>query len=279
MGAPNGEQATVPASATAPAPAAPATPAAEPAAAPPSAAAEVKAPPPAPPALAIVQLDAPTDLALLGRSLSEAVAQEAAKLPGLMVLAPSAVLGRLGADAARQASHCGEAAACLMSAARQLGAERIVGGWIDRVGANYKFGLVLVDVKTGTALARVAREVPIASRRIRADVIAAAGPLLRGEAAGTGVLALQTELPGAEVRIDDKAAGTTPLEARLQAGKHKVEVSQRGKVRVEPFWVDVPASGRAEQRVRLYDIPVAERRPGEVETTTFEMGKAKKRKK
>jgi TolB-like protein len=251
----------------------------EPATTPSATPAEAKPEPAASPALAVVPLDAPTELALLGRSLSEAVAQEAAKIPGHEVFAPSAVLATLGSDAAEQAAHCGESVACLVASARKLGADRVVGGWIDRVGASYKFGLVLVDVKAGTALSRVAREVPIASRRIRADVIAAAGPLLRGEAAGTGVLALHTELPGAEVRIDDKAAGSTPLEARLPAGKHKVEVSQRGKVRVEPFWVDVPSNGRAEQRVRLFDIPVAEKRPGEIETTTVEMGKAKKRKK
>lgn len=229
-------------------------------------------------ALAVVPLDAPKELALLGRSLAEAVAQEAAKIPGFRVIAPAEVLTTLGADAALQASHCGEAAACHAGLAKPLGAERVVGGWIDRVGANYRFGLVLVDVKSGTALSRASREVPIASRRIRADVIAAAGPLLRGEAAVTGVLALLTDVPGADVRVDEKPLGKTPIEARLPAGKHKVEVSQRGKVRVDPFWVEVPANGRAEQRVRLYDIPLAEKRPGEVETTTIEMGKAKARK-
>ncbi|HSM92777.1 MAG TPA: PEGA domain-containing protein [Anaeromyxobacteraceae bacterium] len=229
-------------------------------------------------ALAVVTLDAPTELALLGRSLSEAIAQEAAKVPGVRLLPPTEVVAKLGDAAAAVAAHCGEAAACLAGSGRQLGADRVVGGWIDRGGASYKFGLVLVDVKAGTALARAAREVPIASRRIRGDVVAAAGPLLRGEAAVTGLLSLRTEEPGADVRIDDKPAGKTPLEARLPAGKHKVEVTQRGKVRVEPFWVEVPANGRAEPQVRLYDIPVAERKAGEVETTTFEMGKSKRKK-
>ena len=247
--------------------------------APDAAKAEPAAPPAAvAPALAVVPLDAPKELALLGRSLAEAVAQEAAKIPGFRVIAPGEVLTTLGAGTAPQAFHCGEATACHAGLGKQLGADRVVGGWIDRVGASYKFGLVLVDVKSGTALSRAAREVPIASRRIRADVIAAAGPLLRGEAAVTGVLALLTELPGADVRVDERPVGKTPIEARLPAGKHKVEVSQRGKVRVEPFWVEVPANGRAEQRVRLYDIPLAEKRPGEIETTTIEMGKAKTRK-
>ncbi|MGB8931573.1 MAG: PEGA domain-containing protein [Anaeromyxobacteraceae bacterium] len=228
------------------------------------------------PALAVIPLHASSELALLGRSLSEAIAQEAAKIPGSRVISPSEVVAKLGADAALQASRCGEAPACHTGPGKQLGADRAVGGRIDRAGASYRFGLVLVDVKSGSALARVVREVPIASRRIRADVIAAAGPLLRGEAAGTGVLAVLTEAPGAEVRVDEKPAGKTPLEARLPAGKHRVEVAQRGKVVVEPFWVDVPANGRAEQRVRLYDIPVAQRRPGVVETTTVEMGKPKK---
>lgn len=269
--------AAAPAQTAEPAPAAAPQPPTAPPPAPAEPAAEAKPQAPTTPTIAVVALDAPTDLALLGRSLAEAIAQEAGKLAGFVVLAPAAVLEKLGPDAAAQVTHCGEAASCYTGPAVRLGADRVVGGWIDRAGTNYRFGLVLVDAKAGKPLARVQREVPIASRRLRADVIAAAGPLLRGEAAMTGTLALLTEVPGAEVRIDDKPAGKTPLEAKLPAGKHKVEVSQRGKVRVEPFWVDVPANGRAEQRVRLYDIPVAERRPGEVETVV-DVGKDRKRK-
>jgi hypothetical protein len=226
-----------------------------------------KAEPAGPPRLAVVPFDASGDLQLLGRSLAEAVAQEAEKVGGFQVMAPAEVRTKLGDEGAIQASQCGESVTCLVGPGLRLGVDRIVGGFVDRSGASYRFGLVNVDVKAGAAVARATREVPIASRRIRADVVAAAGPLLRGEAAGTGVLAILTEAPGAEVRVDDRPAGRTPLEAKLPAGKHKVEVSQRGKVRVEPFWVDVPAGGRAEQKVRLFDIPVAERRPGEIETT------------
>jgi len=251
---------SAPAPAAAPAAAAPAATAAP-------AAAEAKAAPAGPPRLAVVPLDAPTELALLGRSLAEAVAQEAAKSGWLQVVSPAEVLAKLGPDGTAQAAQCGDSVACYVGPALRLGVDRIVGGWIDRNGNNYRFGLVNVDVKSSTAVARATREVPIASRRIRSDVVAAAGPLLRGEAAGSGTLAVITEVAGADVRIDDQAAGRTPLEARLTAGKHKVEVSQRGKVRVEPFWVDVPVGGRAEQRVRLFDIPVAEKKPGEVETT------------
>lgn len=253
-----------------PAPVAPPSPAPAPPAA------DALLPPPPAVRLAIVPFDAPADLALLGRSLADAVAQEAVKVSGFEVVGPAAVAEKLGDDGTLQASHCGDAAACLAAPARQLGVAWVVGGRIDRAGTNYRFGLVLVEVRTGAAAARAEREVPIASRRLRADVVAAAGPLLRGEAAGTGLLALFTELPGADVRIDDRPAGRTPLEVRLPAGKHKVEVSQRGKVGVEPFWVEVPAKGRAEQHVRLYDIPVAARRPGEIETTTVEMGKGRK---
>lgn len=288
-------KAPAPAKPTAPAPPAaapepPAAPAAAPVAPPAAAVAPASAPPPPPPSqekkrvdapansLAVFPLDAPADLALIGRSLAEAIAQEISKAGGFDVVAPAAVFERLGPDRAGQVSHCGEAIGCYQAPATQLGVARVIGGWIDRAGTNYRFGLVLVDAKAGKSVGRVQREVPIASRRIRTDVVAAALPLLRGEAATTGSLAVLTEQPGADVRIDDKAAGKTPLETKLPAGKHKVEVAQRGKVRIEPFWVEVQPNARAEHRVRLYDIPLAERKPGEVETTTFEMGKDKKRK-
>jgi hypothetical protein len=223
--------------------------------------------PAGPPRVAVLPLDAPADLQLLGRSLAEAVAQEAEKAGGFQVIAPAEVIAKLGADGAAQAAQCGESVGCLVGPGLRLGADRIIGGRLDRAGTSYHFALVNVDVKGNAAAARAKREVPIASRRIRQDVVAAVGPLLRGEAAGVGLLAVLTEVAGADVRIDDEAAGRTPLEAKLPAGKHKVEVSQRGKVKVEPFWVDVPVNGRAEQRVRLYDIPVAEKKPGEIETT------------
>lgn len=232
---------------------------------------------PATPTLAVIPLDSPSDMALVGRGLAEEIAQQAAKVGGVEVLAPAAVFAKLGPDRGGQVSHCGEATGCYVGPATQLGAQRVLSGWLDRSGTNYRFGLILVDVRQGKVIGRVQREVPIASRRLRADVLSAAGPLLRGEEATTGTLALQTEQPGADVRIDDKPAGKTPLEAKLPAGKHRVEVSQRGKVRVEPFWVDVPPNGRAEQKVRLFDIPLAERKPGEIETVV-DVGKDKKRK-
>jgi hypothetical protein len=233
--------------------------------------------PAAPQRLAVLPLDAPSELLLVARGLSEAIAQEAAKAPGVEVAAPAQVVAKLGSDGAAAASQCGDSVSCLASASIRLGVDRIVGGRLDREGANYRFRLVLVEAAGGTVVARAAREVPIASRRIRADAVAAAGPLLRGEAAGVGVLAVLTEDPGAEVRIDDAAAGRTPFEARLPAGKHKLEVAQRGKVKLDAFWVDVPAGGRTEQRVRLFDIPATQRKPGEVETVV-DVGKDKKRK-
>lgn len=245
--------------------------------APPPAAATNLPPPPAV-RLAVVPLDAPADLALLGRSLADAVAQEVARPAGFDVLGPAAVQEKLGPDGAKRVSHCGESAGCLAEPGRRLGVAYVVGGFVERAGDSYRFALVLVDVRTGAAKARAVREVPIASRRIRADVVAAAGPLLRGEVAGRGTLALRTESPGAEVRIDDQPAGRTPLEVTLPAGKHKVEVAQAGKVRVEPFWVEVPANGRVEQAVRLHDIPIAERKAGEIETVV-DVAKEKRRKK
>lgn len=222
-------------------------------------------PPPPAVRLAVVPLAAPAELALLGRSLADAVAQEA-RAAGFEAMGTAAVAERLGDDGLLQASRCGGASACLAAPGLRLGVAWVVGGSIERTGSDYRYALVLVDPRTGAAKARVARSVPIASGRIRGDVIAAAGPLLRGEAAGTGVLSLRSVPPGADVRIDRQPAGRTPLEVRLPPGRHEVEVGQPGKVRVEPFWVEVPESGRVEREVRLHDVPVAERRPGEVET-------------
>lgn len=133
--------------------------------------------------LAVVALAAPAELRFTARSLSEALVKQAAK-QRVSVMGPEQVEARLGRERSRQLSECGASAPCLAALARALGVERVVGGTLDQVDKSYRVALVSADVKSGEAVVSWEREVPVASRKLLAEVTDAAGGLLRG--LGTG---------------------------------------------------------------------------------------------
>jgi hypothetical protein len=212
--------------------------------------------------LAVISLDAPPDLTFMGKSVADAVATEAARLGGFEVLGPDAVEQKLGRAATAALVRCADDARCLAQTGAKLGVDRVIAGWLQKVGDRYKVALVQVDMKSGARLASIAREVPIASRRLKPDVVAAAPALLGGKADQDGVLKVVADVSDAAVAIDDAPAGTAPITRTLKPGRHKVQVSKPGYAAAEPVWVEVPAGGAAEHKQRLYEIPARDRGNG-----------------
>ncbi len=210
------------------------------------------------PRLAVVTLDAPPQLQFSGKSVAEAFAQTAAK-SGFEVVGPGAVEEQLGRAAHAELVRCSDDAKCLADKGRKLGVDRIVGGWLRQRGTSYRVAIVHADAKTGERLGGLEREIPIASRRLQKDVAAAAPGLLASGQDATGVLKVTTDVPGAEVILDDLSIGTTPLARVVKPGKHKVKVKHDGWADQDPTWVDVPANGIVEHRPRLYLIPARDR--------------------
>jgi len=211
--------------------------------------------------VAVVALSAPPELTFMGRSVAATVAESAAREPGLEVLTPDAVERSLGRSDREALVRCADDARCLATRARPLGVDRVIGGWIAKAGGAYRVVLVQVDVKTGAPLSRIDRAIPIAARRLQADVAAAAPVLVRGEAELRGVLVVVADVAGADVAIDDAPAGIAPVQRELKPGKHKVQVSKAGYILQDPVWVEVPALAEITHRARLREIP-ARNRPG-----------------
>lgn len=65
----------------------------------------------------------------------------------------------------------------------------------------------------------------------------------------TGQLAVESVPPGAEVTLDGKAVGRTPVSLEAAAGQHHVEIRLGGSSRSE--WVSVPEDGRLVHKVSL----------------------------
>jgi hypothetical protein len=209
----------------------------------------------APARVAVVSLEAPPDLTFMGKSLSDAVATEAAQLEGFEVLGPGAVEEQLGREATAALVRCADDANCLRAHGAKLGVDRVIAGWLQKKGDRYKVALVHVDVKSGERVAAFEREVPIASRRLKPEVLAATPALLGGQVDRVGVLKVFADVPGAAVTIDDAPAGTAPVTRSLPPGRHKVQVSKAAYAPTDPVWIQVPAGGSAEHRQRLFPIP------------------------
>jgi hypothetical protein len=207
------------------------------------------------PRLAVVALDAPDELRFTGKKVADAVAVEAAGSGVFQVLGPEAVERKLGREGTAALSRCAADAACLAERAAALGVDRVVGGFIGRVGLAYRVAVVHADVAARKLVARVDRIVPVAARRLEGDVAAAVPGLLRGAADPPGRLTVVTAEPGLRVSIDGEAVGTTPVTREVVPGHHEVRVSGDGYARADPIWVEVAPGETVEHRPRVYDLP------------------------
>jgi hypothetical protein len=211
------------------------------------------------PKLAVVSLQAPPDLVFTGKSLSQAIADEARRGEGLEVMGPDAVEQKLGREGTGALVRCADDARCLAERGAKLDVDRVVAGWLQRSGDRYSVTLVHVDVRAQKRLAWFRRDVPIASRKLRPDVVAAVPGLLSGQTDAVGTLEIDATVSGATVLVDGVLAGATPLARQLPPGRHKVQVSKAGYAAADPVWLDVPAGGQVHHVQRLFQIPARDR--------------------
>jgi hypothetical protein len=217
--------------------------------------------------VAVVPFSAGPDLAYTGEGLARAVAAAAAGDAAVEVIGPEEIADRLGPVPTRDLVRCADDARCLADRAAALGADRVIGGRIHRDGAIYRVVAVNADARSGAAVARLERAIPVASRRLVVDVVSATPALLRGDASERGVLRVETEAPGADVAVDGAPAGRTPLALDLAPGKHEVQVTRPAHLVQEPRWVEVPRGGEVVVRPRLQPVPARERPAGTTSTT------------
>lgn len=207
------------------------------------------------PLLVVAGLKAPPHLNFTGKRAGEAIAKEARQARGFDVMGPDEVEQTHGRAAAQRLHDCADDVKCLSEAAKAIGAERAVGGWLSQTESSYKVGVVHVDARKGEVVASFAREVPIASRRLLGEVTAATPALLRGEKDAPGTLEVACNVAGAEVTVGGTSRGPSPVTLQLRPGRYQVEVSKAGHIRQDPHWVEVKAGETTRDEVKLYPIP------------------------
>ena len=122
---------------------------------------------------------------------------------------------------------------CLAAIGKKLGVEVILAGTVGQLGDTYVLTIKSVDVATARALQKNQSD-PLRGQpdELIEGVRVAAYRLLAPDQLH-GAIQVQTDLVGADVRLDGKPLGKTPLAsggliARLALGKHRLRVAAAG---------------------------------------------------
>lgn len=129
---------------------------------------------------------------------------------------------------------------CLTAIGKRLGVEYMVTGTVGSLGDNYVLYIKVVEVSTGKSQKIQSDPLRGAPDELIEGVRVAAYRLLAPQQLH-GSLQIQTDLVGADVELDGKSIGKTPLPnagvvPRLALGKHTLKVAAKG---YDPFNSDV----------------------------------------
>jgi hypothetical protein len=129
---------------------------------------------------------------------------------------------------------------CLSAIGKRLGVEYVVTGTVGSLGDNYVLDIKVVEVATGKSQKIQSDPLRGSPDELIEGVRVAAYRLLAPQQIH-GALQIQTDLVGANVELDGKSLGKTPLPnngviSRLSIGKHKLRVEAKG---YDPFDSDV----------------------------------------
>jgi hypothetical protein len=129
---------------------------------------------------------------------------------------------------------------CLTAIGKRLGVEYMVTGTVGSLGDNYVLYIKVVEVATGKSQKIQSDPLRGAPDELIEGVRVAAYRLLAPQQLH-GSLQIQTDLVGADVELDGKSIGKTPLPntgviPKLALGKHTLKVAAKG---YDPFNSDV----------------------------------------
>jgi len=194
-------------------------------------------PPPGKPARVVV-----SDFVLAGaahpdlaRVMSDGAARGVAGTPGLAVLSQSEIVAVLGLDRLKSMLGCGEEQGCISEIGKALDADRLVSGSLTLLERTALITVRFIDVRRGVTLGRTTGTLLDATQ---AELVDAARRLAHEAVTGkkvdtTGTLRIQVSRTGAEVTLDGKSLGLSPVAGaqRVLEGPHTVTVQKQGYVR------------------------------------------------
>lgn len=174
------------------------------------------------------------------RALGDTLRAEVARIPDVAVVDAAAVAREL-----RARPDCLASLSCAAGAAKAAGAALLVIGTVSELGELYMLDVKLLDASSGRELRRISHPVSGRKDQLLEAVRAVAVELVAPERYAGGLLVeAQVEdsaIAGADVYVDGKLVGRTPLTAPLgpfRPGQHALRVSKEG-VKDADLFVDI----------------------------------------
>jgi len=144
---------------------------------------------------------------------------------------------------------------CLAAVGKKLGVDIVVTGTVGAMGSAYVLNIKAVDSASAKQVQRIQSDPLRGSPDELIEGVRVAAYKLLAPDQLHGSIQIQTDIVGAEVKLDDKAIGKTPLPnlgviSKLPLGKHKLRVQAPG---YDPFddEVDVHFQKVARAEVRM----------------------------
>jgi TolB-like protein len=130
---------------------------------------------------------------------------------------------------------------CLSAIGKKLGVDVVVTGTVGSMGDNYILNIKAVDVASAKQLQRISTDPLRGSPDDLIEGVRVAAYKLLAPDQLHGAIQIQTDLVGADVQLDAKPVGRTPLPnlgviVKQPLGKHRLRVSAQGYA---PFEEDV----------------------------------------
>lgn len=152
---------------------------------------------------------------------------ELGRLADAAMPSPAAVQRLMRRDRSLQA--CTGDVSCLAKAGSALGVARIISGNVGGLGDSYVVNLKLVDVSKAQEVRRVQETISGSPDQLIEAIRVAAYGLVAPERL-RGALAVLANVPGAEVYLDGRLLGRTPLPVQrdLPVGSHRLRVTKAG---------------------------------------------------
>ncbi len=179
--------------------------------------------------LALLDLEARSVDADLAGSVNELIGARIASLGSFDLITQQDVRHMVGFDRTRMALSCEDQASCLAEIGGALGVPYLLAGSLSALGEGTVLSLVLIDIDRARVLQRESLQASSvdALRQGAPDLAERVLAPLRQLHAGQ--LQVRSEPAEAEVHVDGKLVGVTPLEPiEIPAGPHRVEVRREG---------------------------------------------------
>lgn len=145
--------------------------------------------------------------------------------------------------------RCGGENTCLAAIGKKLAVQVVVTGNVAQLGDSHVINIKAVDAETGKELRRIASDPLRGTPDELIDAVRVAAYRLLAPEKLLGSVSVLADIAGAEVRLDGRPIGKTPLPRaieRISLGKHRLEVVADG---YSPFADDVEVRFQKTTRV------------------------------